>query len=180
MEPREKKIHECMYEALLFGRLTRLFMDLEFYRANNPQLEGRENEMTEMVIRFLVEMTQRLCNVTLEEEDFVVLVADTPTKVSRHVICIRPDFMFRTMLALSWFYSMASGELEERTLEDNEPLKLLRVRDKNEVETWFIDWGTDKDFQLFRTAFARKYRQQNPLLPKPEQNPCQNRKSLRS
>jgi len=163
-------LHRCAYECLMFHRVSKFFIDLEFATEYNRELVPLVPTMMQNLVDFVMEMAASICGTTLVPGDFVVFSSDSDKKISRHLICLNPRFSFRTMLALSWFYLMCSAELETRVEAGDTKAKSLLVRDKNNHMTWFWDFCTTKEFQLFRAPFADKFGAKRRLVLLPENN----------
>lgn len=164
-EPVDLGLHRNCYESLFFWRATKFFADLEFSLEYNPtRTPEKVDAMMTALVQFVIEMARTLCRVDLVRGDFLVVSSDSDKKISRHLICLNPKFMFRSLMALNWFYVMCEEELRARANDNDLGARSLFMMDKNGVPISFWDFCTTKEFQLFRVLFADKFQANRPLI----------------
>jgi hypothetical protein len=122
--------HRHYYELIPAGQACRLYLDLEFSKVTNPEIDCEEDILAEL----LTDLSEELQLVypdqvkrPLERSDIVDLDSTTDTKFSRHWIVHLPSGnLFRDTAALGRFVQGWIGRLADlhatKTLGDTRPL----------------------------------------------------------
>ena len=160
------------YELIREGTPCRLYLDLEFARAANPEING---DVAEQLMAELVEELRqgllREYGIQVDRTAFIGLDSSTEKKFSRHLIVHLPDHaLFADACEVGVFVRRVVGTLAEEiaigALESRRPAlaRHLYVRTKEgkgtvaaENDTCFVDLSVYTRNRLFRLLGSAKY-----------------------
>ena len=160
------------YELIREGTPCRLYLDLEFARAANPEINGDIAE--QLVMELVEELRQGLLReygIQVDRTAFIDLDSSTDKKFSRHLISHLPDHaLFADACEVGVFVRQVVGILAEEiangALQSRRPAlaRHLYVRRKEEKGTaaaengtCFVDLGVYTRNRLFRLLGSAKH-----------------------
>jgi hypothetical protein len=163
-------LHEVIREC----EPCHLYFDVEFYLAENPELNG--DAMIDCLLRYCFELLKRHFGVCATVSNVVQLDASTVSKFSRHVIVHMPNAVFRNNLHCGQFVFAMLDELAGRR-EFDKQIDILFVNKQSDSasstshglgdlpqQVPCCDVGVytrNRCFRLYRTT---KFDKKNPFL----------------
>lgn len=168
------------YELIEEGMLCRLYFDVEFYKAENINLNG--SEMLDTLIDLICFYLQERFKISCERGNIIDLDSSTPDKFSRHLIFHLPMAVFSDNIEcgnfVSYIYEMTRRKVSENGSLDLSRLLTIDVDPKDEIrppdgikveqlfvnnkdgnKTFFADLGVytkNRNFRLFgSTKFGK-------------------------
>ena len=147
-ESRDRKV----YEVIPPTTSSKVYMDLEFMKNENPSKDGKE------LLKVLIEETCLLLKNQfahqVNQEDVLILEASTASKFSLHVIFTQTAF--KDNRSVGDFVKMVLSKLHEKHSS------LFMVKKKSQI-TNFVDISVYKRGQNFRVYLSRKLGKENTL-----------------
>ena len=180
--PKQKR---NFYEVIEEGQLCRLYFDLEFYKNENPNLNGFS--LLDMLINIVCFYLLRKFNIHCSRGNIMDLDSSTEDKFSRHLIFHLPQAIFANNIEcgnfVKYVYEMArrktmqNGEeelkglrpmeidLQEETLPpDGVNVRELFVNNKDGKKTFFADLGVYTKNRNFRLYGSSKFGKEANLM----------------
>jgi hypothetical protein len=159
------RMHRHYYELIQENTPCRLYLDIEFNKASNPDIKDAIQE--EFMTELFLELSNELDSVhalKVQRSDIVDLDSSTPTKFSRHWIVHLPgQSLFAHTLAagdfMRDFISRLADEQGTGCLAQRRPLlhQHLFVSTENAKTTCFVDLGVYTRNRLFRILGSTKF-----------------------
>ncbi|CAB3369684.1 Hypothetical predicted protein [Cloeon dipterum] len=140
------------YEIIAEGVPSKLYLDLEFDKKANPDVDGEK--MTNTVIELFVEHLNSKLNLSINSSSVVDLDSSTEVKFSRHVI-FNTFFSFKDN-------SVVGALVRNVTQEGQHPQ--LRVRKKDGGQTCIVDLCVYTKNRHFRILGSTKFCRKAPLV----------------
>ncbi|KAF4519511.1 hypothetical protein B566_EDAN010696 [Ephemera danica] len=164
------------YEIIAEGRLSKLYLDLEFDREENQDRDGAR--MTDTFNKILLHVLNTDFNLQLDLSHVLNLDSTTRKKFSRHIIYQFPiPVLFRSNIEAGVSVTKAcelvrAALRREKDLSDlgisRAELEELEVKDKKGKVSLFVDEGVYTKNRHFRLLGSTKFGRGAPLVVSPE------------
>uniref|UniRef100_A0AC34FLH7 DNA-directed primase/polymerase protein n=1 Tax=Panagrolaimus sp. ES5 TaxID=591445 RepID=A0AC34FLH7_9BILA len=137
------------YEIIQEGLPCRLYFDLEFYKADNPDL--KEEKALSEFLQFVSSMIKEFYQIDITEKSFLLLDSTTDLKFSVHAIVHFPNnFLFPNNISMKEFIA----KLIERMSETG-----IGIVKKENQETFICDpsvYTKNRNFRIFLSSKFNK------------------------
>lgn len=156
---RMKRTERCYYELIQEAKPCKLYLDLEYMTALNPEHDGEQ--MLRTLKAQLILFIEKELNLTITEKDILDLVSSTPTKFSHHLIVLfKGNVIFKDYLSVGEFVRRFCCDIRRTIVKstDNNLQQLsVSVSDKATVaRQLFIDESVYSRNRCFRLVFSSK------------------------
>lgn len=154
----------CTYEVIPQNSLCKLYFDLEYSKANNPNANGKE--MVDVLLKASFHAFKDMFNITVSVSDVLILDATTPTKFSQHLIYLVPDSAFQNNIHVGNFVKHIVILLKEKKIPEltEEQQKSLFVKNDKGDSTCFCDLAVYNKNRNFRMFLSSKFGKNVPLV----------------
>ncbi|ELT98007.1 hypothetical protein CAPTEDRAFT_224955 [Capitella teleta] len=189
------------YELIPEGAVCRLYFDLEFQRAENPDKDG--HSAVAVLIQYICACLKKRFQVNCCEKDVLILDASTPSKFSQHLIFHMAGAAFKCNVTAGNFVhsvmrlvleevnsqTCAKAELTNSLLDEQilewsglkvEQLKELICKDKDGKDSLIVDLGVYTRNRNFRLYLSCKMGKNNPLLTAAQNQFCCHQKKCKT
>ena len=154
LESFQLNVTSSLYEVILEGATSKLFMDLEYVRALNPTFD---------LDRALHNVKESICVIMSQEfglevafSDILTLTASSPDKVSYHLILDKPG----TMADNIYEVKRLVRKISSHCMENGQNLLINWSKGTNS----FVDMGVYSNNQNFRIYYTEKAGSRRRLL----------------
>nr|XP_057928643.1 DNA-directed primase/polymerase protein [Doryrhamphus excisus] len=169
------------YEVITEGAVCKLYFDLEFHKPSNRQADGKK--MVSLLIQYVCKNLKDIYGIECSEKNVLNLDSSTDDKFSRHLIFNLHNAAFKDNTHVGAFIhnilqpllgatsgrSCLEGPIEPGThvasatqspeKQEGVDLSFLRVKDKNDRHSLFVDLGVytkNRNFRLFKSSKVGK------------------------
>ncbi|KAF0990001.1 hypothetical protein HZS_3751 [Henneguya salminicola] len=118
-----------LYEVIVENRPCKLYLDLEFYKKYNQNIDGIQ--LTIHMINYIIKILKSHFNITVEFKDFLWLDSSSDQKYSAHII-MSQKYLFASNVELGYFLKYCADKTQQEHSH-------LYVATSNRDKTFFAD-----------------------------------------
>ncbi|GAM18005.1 hypothetical protein SAMD00019534_011800 [Acytostelium subglobosum LB1] len=166
-------------EVIAESDACHLYLDVEYMRKCNPHLDGRSEQVIDVLIKQMIKAIDHELHIKTTRDDVLDLDSSTPAKFSRHLIWHIQGHYFSNNIDVGRFVKHFIQRCEHCLLFDKDKLMesqeesdkdmldmlhYLLVRNDNGATVSVIDGGVYTKNRTFRLFLSSKFGKNQPLL----------------